>query len=136
MMKEVVSNMKKIYGILFIFALIFTLIGCTNNEVEDVEITIKNEEIFSDKINIDVVVPNKIKTIEEIEEIAYNIASQVYEKHFESIGTSTYLLTINLYDSSSSYDSKDMTYGMITFDINKSLEQPGLSLNTNSLSIE
>ncbi len=128
--------MKKIYGILFIFALIFTLIGCTNNEVEDVEITIKNEEIFSDKINIDVVVPNKIKTIEEIEEIAYNIASQVYEKHFESIGTSTYLLTINLYDSSSSYDSKDMTYGMITFDINKSLEQPGLSLNTNSLSIE
>ena len=136
MMKEVVSNMKKIYGILFIFALIFTLIGCTNNEVEDVEITIKNEEILSDKINIDVVVPNKIKTIEEIEEIAYNIASQIYEKHFDSIGTSTYLLTINLYDSSSSYDSKDMTYGMITFDINKSLEQPGLSLNTNSLSIE
>jgi len=133
MMKEVVNNMKKLWIILSILTFMFVLVGCNNDKVEDLEITIKTEEVLSDKINIDVVVPINVKDIEAIEEIAYNIASQIYEKHFDEIGTSSYLLTIKLYDSTQSFDAKENTYGMITFDINKAMDQPGLQLNTNNL---
>lgn len=125
--------MKKVFMILSLLTFVFALVACNSDAVEDLEITIKTEEVLSDKINIDVVVPTTIKDLEDIEEIAYNIASQIYEKHFDEIGASSYLLTIKLYDSTKSFDAKDHTYGMITFDINKAIDQPGLQLNTNSL---
>lgn len=133
MTKEVVNNMKKTLIILSMLTFVFALVGCNSDKVEDLEITIKTEEVLSDKINIEVVVPTTIKDLEDIEEVAYNIASQIYEKHFDEIGASTYLLTIKLYDSTTSFDAKDITYGTITFDINKAINQPGLQLNTNSL---
>lgn len=134
-MKEVVNNMKKLLTILFVLTSLFALVGC-GNKVEDLEVTIKSEEMTEGYINVDVVVPTGLKDMDELKEIAYNIASQVYENNFEEIGTSTYILTIKLYDSSSSYDANDNNFGQIEFAINQSIENPGLKLLHDELVLE
>ncbi len=127
--------MRKYISIFIIMALFIGLVGC-NRGPKDLEITIVNEVVASKEILVDAIVPNNIKTIDELEEIAYNIVSQVYEKHFETIGSSTYVLTLNLYQSQQDYDGGNKTYGTIKFDINKSITLPGLQLNTNNLTVK
>jgi hypothetical protein len=68
--------------------------------------------------------------MQDLEEIAYNVASQLYEENFEEIGASYVVLTINFSDTTS-----DGLYGSISFDINKTPQQPGLSLNSNDLTL-
>ena len=128
------KHMKKFLMILILTVTLFSLFACQGTK--DVEVTIANESITAGNIVVDVIVTEEFETVDQIKEIAYNISSQVYEKNFDTIGSSSYTLTINLYDSESSVTSKTMTYGSIIFDINKSLESPGLSLNQNLLTLE
>lgn len=134
MNRKVVKHMKKFLMILILTVTLFSLFACQGTK--DVEVTIANESITAGNIVVDVIVTEKFETVDQIKEIAYNISSQVYEKNFDTIGSSSYTLTINLYDSESSVTNQIITYGSIIFDINQSLESPGLSLNQNLLTLE
>lgn len=134
MNKEVVMKMKKIITLSMIVVSMLLLASCSR--AQEIEVTIANETFTQNEIQVDVIVSENFETIAQVEEIAYQIASQIYEKHFETIGTSSYSMSINLYDSESSLSNEDITYGSLIFDINKKLESPGLSLYRNLLTIE
>ncbi len=96
-----------------------------------IDLTVESSEMIAE-----VIVTEDFKELSQLEEIAYNVSSQLYEENFEMIGASSYTLIINFYDSQSSFDAEDVTYGTIIFDVNKTMENPGLSLNQNQLSID
>ncbi|MCD4827301.1 MAG: hypothetical protein K8Q99_05945 [Acholeplasmataceae bacterium] len=123
--------MKKL-SVIFIFtALIFSLAACKDSiEVQDIQITYSEGESTSNSLVYQVNISITLKNIEELEEIAYNVASQLYEQNFEMIGSDVYLLTLNISNSQT-----EGLYGSISFDINKSMQTPGLTLNSNDLSL-
>lgn len=123
--------MKKITIILVFAVLIFSLASCKDSiEIQDIEVTYSENESTSNSLVYQVNISTKLKSIEELEEIAYNIVSQLYEENFEAIGSDTYFLTLHISNSNS-----EGLYGSISFDINKSMENPGLTLNSNDLSL-
>jgi hypothetical protein len=121
--------MKKISIILIIFTVIFTLASCSGGS-EDIIITYAENESTSSSLVYQANIATKIKDIADLEEIAYNVASQLYEENFVVIGANHVVLTINFSDTTS-----EGLYGSISFDINLSPEQPGLSLNSNDLTV-
>jgi hypothetical protein len=128
--------MKKLTTV-FVFIIIgLTLVACGGDEPKDIEVTVIDLNIESNEIIADVIVTETFKELKQLEEIAYNVSSQLYEENFEMIGASSYSLIINFYDSQGSFDAEDVSYGTIIFDVNKTMENPGLSLNQNQLSID
>ncbi|BCR36446.1 lipoprotein [Mariniplasma anaerobium] len=119
--------MKKLSIVIILLTLIFSLASCGGG-VDDINITYNKGESTSSSYVYNANISVKIKDIQDLEEIAYNVASQLYEENFESIGASSILLTINFSDTNT-----EGLYGSISFDINKTIEQPGLSLNSNDL---
>jgi len=134
-MKEVVNNMRKLTTVFVLIIIGLTLVACGSDEPKDIEVTVIDLTVESSEMIADVIVTEDFKELSQLEEIAYNISSQLYEENFEMIGASSYTLIINFYDSQSSFDAEDVTYGTIIFDVNKTMENPGLSLNQNQLSI-
>jgi hypothetical protein len=65
---------------------------------------------------------------EHIQEVAYQVASIIYNRYFGLVKDNVYILTIQLTADES---SETPTFGSITFNIN--LETPGLSLKENLL---
>ena len=119
--------MKKLSVIFIILTLIFTLASCAGGS-EDITITYTEDESTSSSLVYQANIATKIKDIAELEEIAYNVASQLYEQNFEEIGANHVVLTINFSDTTA-----EGLYGSISFDINLTPQQPGLSLNSNDL---
>lgn len=128
--------MKKIITLFVILITLLTLVACGNDEPKDIEVTIIEQSMTSDEIIAHVIVTEDFKELLQLEEIAYNVSSQLYEENFETIGASSYTMIINFYDSENSFNSEDITYGSIMFNINESMENPGLSLNQNQLTID
>jgi len=128
--------MKKLTTVFVMIIIGLTLVACGSNEPKDIEVTIIDLNIESNEIIADVIVTENFKELTQLEEIAYNVSSQLYEENFEMIGASSYSLIINFYDSQGSFDAEDVSYGTIIFDVNKTMENPGLSLNQNQLSID
>lgn len=128
--------MKKMITVFVMIIIGLTLVACGSNEPKDIEVTIIDLNIESNEIIADVIVTENFKELTQLEEIAYNVSSQLYEENFEMIGASSYSLIINFYDSQGSFDAEDVSYGTIIFDVNKTMENPGLSLNQNQLSID
>lgn len=135
-MKEVVNNMRKLTTVFVLIIIGLTLVACGSDEPKDIEVTVIDLTVESSEMIADVIVTEDFKELSQLEEIAYNVSSQLYEENFEMIGASSYTLIINFYDSQSSFDAEDVTYGTIIFDVNKTMENPGLSLNQNQLSID
>jgi uncharacterized protein YcfL len=135
-MKEVVNNMRKLTTVFVLIIIGLTLVACGSDEPKDIEVTVIDLTVESSEMIAEVIVTEDFKELSQLEEIAYNVSSQLYEENFEMIGASSYTLIINFYDSQSSFDAEDVTYGTIIFDVNKSMENPGLSLNQNQLSID
>jgi uncharacterized lipoprotein YajG len=121
--------MKKISIVFIIVTLIFSLASCAGG-TEDITITYLESESTSSSLVYQANISIDIKDMQDLEEIAYNVASQLYEENFEEIGASYVVLTINFSDTTS-----DGLYGSISFDINKTPQQPGLSLNSNDLTL-
>jgi hypothetical protein len=135
-MKEVVNNMRKLTTVFVLIIIGLTLVACGSDEPKDIEVTVIDLTVESSEMIADVIVTEDFKELSQLEEIAYNVSSQLYEENFEMIGASSYTLIINFYDSQSSFDAEDVSYGTIIFDVNKTMENPGLSLNQNQLSID
>lgn len=135
-MKEVVNNMRKLTTVFVLIIIGLTLVACGSDEPKDIEVTVIDLTVESNEMIAEVIVTEDFKELSQLEEIAYNVSSQLYEENFEMIGASSYTLIINFYDSQSSFDAEDVTYGTIIFDVNKTMENPGLSLNQNQLSID
>jgi uncharacterized protein YcfL len=135
-MKEVVNNMRKLTTVFVLIIIGLTLVACGSDEPKDIEVTVIDLTVESSEMIAEVIVTEDFKELSQLEEIAYNVSSQLYEENFEMIGASSYTLIINFYDSQSSFDAEDVTYGTIIFDVNKTMENPGLSLNQNQLSID
>ena len=132
--------MKKLLGILFLFTLIFGLISCKPDETvivdpEDITVEIQEETVVGEMITVHVVIGVEIETLDEILEITLSIASQTYEKHFDMINGESYTLSVYLYLNEADYTANNNSYGYHTFNINTSLENPGLSLGTNALKL-
>jgi len=135
-MKEVVNKMKKLLSLFVLLIALVSLVACGNDEPKDIEVTIVDQSIISNEIIAHVIVTENFKELVQLEEIAYNVSSQLYEEYFEAIGASSYTMIINFYDSESSFDSEDIIYGSIVFEINDSMENPGLTLSQNQLTID
>ena len=128
--------MKKLFYILFIVLVSVSLASCKDKEPVDVTVEVVSETVVSNQIQIHVVVPIELASMDELYEIAMNVASQSYEKHFDTIGTDDYEMHLMFYKTSADYTSKTMTYGQLDFDINATLENPGLTISQNSLVFE
>jgi hypothetical protein len=135
-MKEVVNKMRKLLTIFVLIATLVTLAACRDNKPIDIEVTIIDQSMTSDEIIAHVIVTEDFKELSQLEEIAYNVSSQLYEENFESIGASAYTMMIYFYNSQASFDNEDISYGSIVFDINRSMENPGLALNINQLTFD
>jgi len=128
--------MRKLITVFILIIVGLTLVACGSDEPKDIEVTVIDLTVESSEIIADVIVTEDFKELSQLEEIAYNVSSQLYEENFEMIGASSYSMIINFYDSQGSFDAEDATYGTIIFDVNKSMETPGLSLNQNQLTID
>ena len=128
--------MRKLTTVFVLIIIGLTLVACGSDEPKDIEVTVIDLTVESSEIIADVIVTEDFKDLSQLEEIAYNVSSQLYEENFEMIGASSYTMIINFYDSQGSFDAEDATYGTIIFDVNKSMENPGLSLNQNQLTID
>lgn len=128
--------MRKLLSVFVLIIIGLTLVACGSDEPKDIEVTVIDLTIESNEIIADVIVTEDFKELSQLEEIAYNVSSQLYEENFEIIGASSYTMIINFYDNQNSFDDQDAVYGTIIFDINKSMENPGLSLNQNQLKID
>ncbi len=128
--------MRKLTTVFVLIIIGLTLVACGSDEPKDIEVTVIDLTVESSEMIAEVIVTEDFKELSQLEEIAYNVSSQLYEENFEMIGASSYTLIINFYDSQSSFDAEDVTYGTIIFDVNKTMENPGLSLNQNQLSID
>ena len=127
--------MKKTLRIVMMVALLFGLAACNNSEPDMFDVTVMNERTGFRTIEVDVVIPETIDDLDDLMEITLDIARQTYNSHFSEIGTDHYTLTIRLYKTEADYDNEDPTYGFHTFDINKTISHPGLTLGENGLEI-
>ncbi|MBU1143996.1 MAG: hypothetical protein KKH92_10195 [Firmicutes bacterium] len=132
--------MRKITILLFMLALIFSLISCKPDETpilepEDITVEIQEETVIGTMIQVHVVVGIEIETLDELLEITLSIASQTYEKHFDMIDGRSFTLRVYLYASEADFTANNNSYGNHLFNINQSLENPGLSLGTNALKL-
>lgn len=124
--------MKKFMFICLFIVTLMTLVGCIKDP-ELIDVTIVHEDMSYSTITVDVIVPLTLDEDQALSEIAYSIASQVYESKFEEIGFKQMSLTIQLYSSQAQFDQETMDYGYISFKINDSQDAPGLSLLDNQL---
>ena len=124
--------MRKLYLMISLLA-IGVLTACTPQGVIDLDIFIMDELITENSITVHAVISERITKLDDLTEIAYSVVSQTYEAHFNLIQTKSYTLTILFYPSESDYKEDNPMYGSITFDINKDMQTPGLSLKTNNL---
>jgi hypothetical protein len=132
--------MKKIIALLFVLTLIIGLVSCKPSDSkvidpEDITVEIQEETIVSNIISVKVVVGIELETLDELLEITLSIASQTYEKHFDMIDGKSYTLRVYLYASEAHFTANNNSYGYHVFNINSSLENPGLSLGTNALKL-
>jgi hypothetical protein len=120
--------MKKILFLSTILLLALGLASCKDKVRDPEAITayIVNETVLIKQITVHVVVPVTTTDVNDITEIVFNIGSQIYEKHFVTIGTDRYTLTVYIYRSEALYEI-DSFFGYQEFKINKDLEHPGLS---------
>ncbi len=129
--------MKKLFYTLFIFLIVISLASCSKvQDPVDVTVEVVSETLVSNQIQLHVVVPNDLSSMTELYEIALSIGSQTYEKHFDTISTDRYVMTIVLYQSSAEYTSETPSYGQIVFVINDTISTPGLQINQNGLIFE
>ena len=128
--------MKKLFYILFIVLVSISLASCKDKEAVDITVEVVSEVVVSNQISLHVVVPIQLDSMEDLYEIAMNVASQTYEKHFEMIGTDDYEMHLMFYKTSEDYSSQTVSYGQLDFDINQSISNPGLSLNQDALIFE
>jgi hypothetical protein len=130
--------MKKILYLVILMSALFALMACGDKEIPEpdlLDVTVMNEELLFQQIKLHVVVPIQVANLDELMEITLDIARQTYEKHFDLIDIKPYTLTVYLYQSEAHYNAENASYGYHVFDINVSLEQPGLSLSDNQLKL-
>lgn len=132
--------MKKLFYTMIIFFLSVGLIACKPGVepkiAEDLTISIASETIVANKIEVHIIIPIELKSIDDLAEIMMNVASQTYEKHFDAINTKKHSMRLYFYSSVADYENNTPVYGNAEFVINKSLTEPGLELVNNSLTIE
>ncbi len=130
--------MRKLLYSLFIFLTVIGLSSCKAKIIDPIDVTVEvvSETLVSHQIEVHVVIPIDLASMDELYEIALSISSQTYEKHFHTIGTDRYMMTIVLYQSTADYTSKTPSYGQILFIINDSVTSPGLSIGQNDLIFE
>ncbi len=125
---------KSIFTLLFLI-ISLVLIGCQGEpEPKDI-VVIANQTLTDVSLQADVVI-NDATSLEELNEIAFNVASQIYEANFDDIGSKKMTFTLRFYASEDDFQANQVSYGTLTFDINLNVSTPGLSLKTNALTFE
>lgn len=133
--KKGVNRMKKGIFTLLFFVLTLSLISCqADPEPKDI-VVIASQTMSDGSLQAEIVI-NDATSLDELTEIAFNVASQIYEDNFDDIGSKKLTFTLRFYASEDDYQAGQVTYGTLTFDINLSVSVPGLSLKTNALVFE
>ncbi|MBN2300158.1 MAG: hypothetical protein JXC31_03110 [Acholeplasmataceae bacterium] len=129
--------MKKTIYLSLLLLMIFGLASCKKGvEAGDITVQVVSEIIETDSIDVHLVIPVELNTEAELYEIVMNVASQTYEKYFDTIGSSTYSLIIHCYATSAEYDANTQSYGQLSMMINETITNPGLTLDQNDLTFE
>lgn len=127
--------MKKWIFTLLFFVMTMVLISCQGDpEPKDI-VVIASQTLTDVSLQADVVI-NDATSLLELNEIAFNVASQIYEENFDDIGSNKITFTLRFYASEDDFQANEISYGTLTFDINLSLSAPGLTLKTNALTFE
>ncbi|RJX27006.1 MAG: hypothetical protein C4537_01445 [Acholeplasma sp.] len=125
---------KSLFTLLFL-VITLLLVGCQGDpEPKDI-VVVANQTLTDVSLQADVVI-NDATSLAELNEIAFNVASQIYEDNFLEIGSKKMTFTLRFYASEEDFQANEVTYGTLTFDINLSVSAPGLSLKTNALTFE
>lgn len=119
--------MRKVH-ILLLLLLSLLIVACEDNRpLETLDVVIVSESYTYDDLKVDVVVNLDDLSEKELTEISNSIASQMYIKYASEIHDSHAFLTVNLYKSSTSVENATIDYGKAVYEVNISLEKPGLS---------
>jgi UDP-2,3-diacylglucosamine pyrophosphatase LpxH len=125
--------MKNILRLSLVLLLMLTLFACKpdNEEItyQDITIEIASETITFNSIDVRVHFTQEIDHEDELYEIALFVAGHIYEKHLESMRSNRYILTIRLHDGST-LSGINTAYGHVVFMVNRSVTEPGLSLES------
>jgi len=123
--------------IVIINLLIFSfIIGCgvvtKSPEVTSFNVNVVNKVVTDDEVIVDVVIKESLVNNEALNEIANQVVSDVYTSHFNDWKTIQLDITINFY-LEADYVNKKLTFGNIIYELNASLDHPGLSIKSNNL---
>ena len=120
--------MKKIIMNSMVFLLVFSLVACggTSNTVE-----IENVEITSNVLEADFKLKVDYETHDELYELVTSAVYLTYDHHKDTIGTRLFTLYFTVYEKDS-----DTPLGVISYQVNSSLESPGLNYMGDNLTQE
>ncbi|WP_025724809.1 hypothetical protein [Acholeplasma granularum] len=119
--------MKKIL-IAFIMLLSLTLVACDTKHTGDTAL-ISNVEISSKRFEADLTILASYKSELEMYELIHSAINLVYDDYKDDFGTQTYTLYFTVYKKGESE-----ALGVITYKVNDSNDNPGLTYIGNNLS--
>jgi len=104
------------------------LVACNNEKpLEALDVTIVSESYVYDTLDVDVLVALEGLEDTELKEIANSVASKIYTQYANDIHDTHVTLTIRLFASEQAVTEANPDYGVMTFEINQSFDQPGLA---------
>ena len=127
--------MRKLVAMLSLTLIAFAFAGCSLPYASegDLSLDILEETIQNQTMTIHVHTPYRFRSSEDLYEVALTTASLTYEKHFERFEDHAYILHFRFYASEKDYQNGVVTYGTLSFDVNRDTLNPGLSIRSNNL---
>ncbi|CDR30809.1 Uncharacterised protein [Acholeplasma oculi] len=119
--------MKKLFTVFTFLLLILVLIGCTDS-VQEAPVEVQNIVITGNILEAELHIQDVTDDLDIIKEIAHESIYKVFENYktdFEGIRMKLYFEVI----------INDISLGIIYYDLNRSIEEPGLVFNSDTLAL-
>ncbi|MBN3490350.1 hypothetical protein JV173_02360 [Acholeplasma equirhinis] len=119
--------MKKILSLLFLGLALF-LVACDPTQENPTGVKVDNLTFTSKTVTADINIELEIETLSSLKEIIESTVYAVYNNHKDTFGTDTYTLYFSVY-----LDSESV--GEISYKVNASLQNPGLTYVADTLQL-
>ena len=119
--------MKKLIT-LFILGITVLLAACDPTQENPTGVTVDNLTFSSKTVTADINIEQEVDTISLLREIIESTVYALYNNHKDTFGTDTYTLYFSVY-----LDSESV--GEISYKVNASLQNPGLTYVADTLQL-
>jgi len=117
--------MKKLFTVLTFLILIVVLVGCTD-PIQEAPVEVQNIVITGNIFEAELHIQDVTDDLDIIKEIAHESIYKVFENYksdFEGIRMKLFFEVI----------INDISIGIVYYDLNRSIEEPGLVFNSDTL---